>query len=107
MNDYVIVYLEKKEIYLMKSILAAATIITAMAGLLNSPAQAGADGSRQPAGGAHMSSYVSDPSHDPRSLYSQRRGTGQILGQPMFSESAGAHGSRRRAHRHWSSGTFR
>lgn len=91
----------------MKILLATVTAIGALTALLGSQAQAGPDGSRQPAGGAHMSSYVSDPNHDPRSLYSQRRGTGQILGQPMFSESAGAHGSQRRMKRHWSSGTFR
>jgi hypothetical protein len=48
-------------------------------------------GSRQAAGGAHMSSYVSDPYHDPRSAHSQHHSTGQILGQPMLSENAGAH----------------
>lgn len=47
-------------------------------------------GSRQQAGGAFMSSYVDDPYHDPRSLHSQRNGTGQILGAPMLSENAGA-----------------
>lgn len=63
-----------------------------------------ADGSRQAAGGAHMSSYVNDPYHDPRSLYSQRRSTGQILGQPMLSENAGIHARRPVAEPHWTSG---
>lgn len=66
--------------------------------------KAAADGSRQPAGGAHMSSYVTDPFHDPRSLYSQRRSTGQILGQPMLSENAGVHVRRPAAGSHWTSG---
>lgn len=42
------------------------------------------------AGGNLMSSYVDHPHHDPRSLWSQSNRTGQILGQPMFSERAGA-----------------
>ncbi|MFE1601097.1 hypothetical protein [Methylobacterium sp. ID0610] len=45
----------------------------------SSPALA-ADGSRQAAGGALMSTYVNDP----RSLHAPRRGSGQILGQPML-----------------------
>ncbi len=76
----------------MKYIIATAI---AAAFVLPHAALAGADGSRQPAGGAHMSSYQTDPQHDPRSLFSQRNGGGQILGQPMLSESAGAHGVRR------------
>ncbi len=91
----------------MKRALVATMIFGASMGVLISQAHAGPDGSRQPAGGAHMSSYVHEPNHDPRSLYSQRRGSGQILGQPMFSEGAGAHGPNRRSHRHWSSGTWR
>lgn len=55
-------------------------------------AEGGGSGSRQQAGGGFMSSYVDDPYHDPRSLHSQRRGTGQILGAPMLSENAGAKG---------------
>ena len=46
----------------------------------------GGEGSRQPAGGAHMSSYVGHPYHDPRSVYAQRRGTGQIQGAPMLTD---------------------
>nr|WP_245516444.1 MULTISPECIES: hypothetical protein [Methylobacterium] len=66
---------------------------------------AAAEGSRQPAGGAHMSSFVHHPEHDPRSLYSQRRATGQILGQPMLSERAGAHRAAPRVvEPHWASG---
>ena len=42
-----------------------------------------------------MSSYVDHPNHDPRSLWWQRNRTGQILGQPMFSERAGAPAVRR------------
>lgn len=52
-------------------------------------AHAESGGDRMPAGGAFMSSYQSDPYHDPRSLRSQRAGTGQILGAPMLSENAG------------------
>ncbi|AWN46663.1 hypothetical protein DK419_10345 [Methylobacterium terrae] len=46
----------------------------------------GGGGGRMPAGGGHMSSYVNDPYHDPRSAYSQRRGTGQLLGAPMMAD---------------------
>ncbi|WP_345820753.1 hypothetical protein ACN9MF_08065 [Methylobacterium fujisawaense] len=81
-----------------------------LAGLLGAPlaAQAGegGGGSRQAAGGGHMSSYVSDPHHDPRSLHSQRAGTGQLLGAPMLHERAGTTVARRRAvDPHWASGT--
>lgn len=71
------------------------------------PARAGegGNGSRQAAGGAHMSSYVSDPDHDPRALHSQRLGTGQILGAPMLHERAGAAMVRRPVDPHWASGT--
>lgn len=91
----------------MQKILRAAMMFGATMAILAGQAHAGPDGSRQPAGGAHMSSYQSDPYHDPRSLYSQRRGTGQILGQPMLSERAGAHGAHRTMQRHWSSGWLR
>jgi hypothetical protein len=66
-------------------------MLTAMAIALPITAQAqdGGSGSRQQAGGGFMSSYVDDPYHDPRSLHSQRMGTGQILGAPMLSENAG------------------
>ena len=50
----------------------------------------GGDGSRQAAGGGHMSSFVSDPSHNPKSLYSQMVGTGQISGAPMFNDASSA-----------------
>lgn len=77
----------------MKYIISTFVVAAALA--LPQAAMADAEGSRQPAGGAHMSSYQTDPQHDPRSLFSQRRGSGQILGQPMLSENAGAHGVRR------------
>lgn len=63
----------------------------------------GGDGSRQAAGGGFMSSYVSDPYHDPRSMHSQRRGSGQIQGAPMFHEGAGHH-ARRAVGGSWASG---
>lgn len=79
----------------MRTAVAALTLIAALApGLALAD---GGDGSRQAAGGGFMSSYASDPYHDPRSVHSQRRGTGQILGQPMLHEGAGAHYAGRRA----------
>ncbi|WP_457108604.1 hypothetical protein [Methylobacterium sp. P5_C11] len=80
-----------------------------LTGLLGVPlaAQAGegGGGSRQAAGGGHMSSYISDPHHDPRSLYSQRAGTGQLLGAPMLHDRAGATVARgRTVDPHWASG---
>ncbi|MCJ2057238.1 hypothetical protein MKL09_11805 [Methylobacterium sp. J-048] len=80
-----------------------------LAGALALPmaAQAGegGGGSRQPAGGGHMSSYVSDPSHDPRSLHSQRVGSGQLLGAPMVHDGARAAVSRGSVvDPHWASG---
>jgi hypothetical protein len=80
-----------------------------MAGALALPmaAQAGegGGGSRQAAGGGHMSSYVSDPSHDPRSLHSQRVGSGQLLGAPMVHDSGHATVARRSViDPHWASG---
>jgi len=84
-------------------------VLGLLAGSLALPmtAQAGeGGGSRQVAGGGHMSSYVSDPYHDPRSLHSQRLGTGQLLGAPMLHDSAGATVSRRGlVDPHWASGT--
>jgi hypothetical protein len=66
----------------------------------------GGDGSRQVAGGGHMSSYVNDPHHDPRSLHSQRLGTGQLLGAPMMHDRAGPAIARRSlVDPHWASGT--
>jgi hypothetical protein len=68
-------------------------ITTVLAAAIALPAAAlagsGGEGSRQAAGGGFMSSYVSDPYHDPRSRASQRAGTGQLLGQPMIAERAG------------------
>ncbi|MCJ2140324.1 hypothetical protein [Methylobacterium sp. E-066] len=80
-----------------------------LAGALALPmaAQAGegGGGNRQAAGGGHMSSYVSDPSHDPRSLHSQRRGSGQLLGAPMVHDGARTAISRRNViDPHWASG---
>ncbi|MBE7245963.1 MAG: hypothetical protein INR63_13510 [Actinomycetospora chiangmaiensis] len=73
---------------------------------LAAQASEGGGGSRQAAGGGHMSSYISDPHHDPRSLHSQRLGTGQILGAPMVHERAGALVARRRVvDPHWASGS--
>ena len=72
-----------------------------MAGALALPmaAQAGEGG------GGHMSSYVSDPSHDPRSLHSQRVGSGQLLGAPMVHDSGHATVARRSViDPHWASG---
>ena len=43
----------------------------------------------QPAGGAFMSSYTSDPYFDPRSRYSQEHSLGDIGGQPMLTEPNG------------------
>lgn len=85
-------------------------VLGLLAGSLALPmtAQAGegGGGSRQVAGGGHMSSYVSDPYHDPRSLHSQSLGTGQLLGAPMLHDSAGATVSRRGlVDPHWASGT--
>ncbi|SFV09876.1 hypothetical protein SAMN02799631_04971 [Methylobacterium sp. 174MFSha1.1] len=69
----------------MKTIVVTTILATALA--LPAAARAeGGEGSRQAAGGGFMSSYVSDPYHDPRSHLSQRAGTGQIQGQPMVAE---------------------
>lgn len=78
---------------------------TLFAAVLTLPlaAQAGPSGSRQPAGGAFMSSYVDDPYHDPRSLHSQQRGTGQLLGAPMLTEGPGV-SQRRVVDPHWAAG---
>ncbi|KMO43968.1 hypothetical protein VQ03_05585 [Methylobacterium tarhaniae] len=57
--------------------------------LLAAPGAARADGGgggRMPAGGAHMSSYVHHPYHDPRSSHWQKRSTGQLLGAPMMAD---------------------
>ena len=89
----------------MKRIVASALFAAALA--LPVAAQSGESGGgdRQPAGGGHMSSYVSDPYHDPRSTYSQRNRTGQILGAPMYSDMPGAAVARRDVVApHWASG---
>lgn len=95
----------------MKRIVAIG--ILAMAVGIPAAAQAeSSGGSRMPAGGGFMSSYQDDPYHDPRSLHSQRAGTGQILGAPMLSENAGAKGGPARAalrrgavDPHWATGS--
>ena len=69
--------------------LVVAALMVAVVGLPFAAQAGGNGGDRQAAGGGFMSSYISDPYHDPRSTYSQHRGTGQILGQPMTSENAG------------------
>ncbi len=91
----------------------AAILFTAAAALPMAAQAEGGDGSRQAAGGGFMSSFVNDPYHDPRSLHSQRVGSGQIQGQPMLSENAGIHGgthsklSRRNVvDPHWAAGTL-
>ncbi|MCE4224251.1 hypothetical protein HCU64_10855 [Methylobacterium sp. C25] len=84
-------------------------MIAVVATVLATPFAASAgEGSRQAAGGGHMSSYVSDPYHDPRSVHSQRNSTGQILGAPMLSERAGAHGVTRDrlVEPHWAAGSI-
>lgn len=43
----------------------------------------------QPAGGAFMSSYTTDPYFDPRSRYSQAHSLGDVGGQPMLTEPYG------------------
>ena len=50
----------------------------------------GGDGSRQAAGGGYMSSFISDPNHNPKSLHSQTAGTGQISGAPMYNDAPAA-----------------
>ncbi|GJE59196.1 hypothetical protein [Methylobacterium trifolii] len=89
----------------MTRIVAAAILAAALA--LPVAAQAGGSGGdRMPAGGGHMSSYVSDPYHDPRSLHSQRNRTGQLLGAPMFSDMPSATVARRNlVEPHWAAGS--
>ncbi|MCF4129405.1 hypothetical protein [Methylobacterium sp. SyP6R] len=77
------------------STLAAATMalpLIAAAGVAR--ADGGGDG-RMAAGGAHMSTYVHHPYHDPRSAHSQMRGTGQLLGAPMVADRAATRLDRR------------
>ncbi|MEH3146842.1 MAG: hypothetical protein PGN34_16175 [Methylobacterium frigidaeris] len=68
------------------------TIATIFAVAALAPSFALADGGgdgRMQAGGAHMSTYVQHPYHDPRSVYWQGRGTGQLLGSPMKADPSG------------------
>lgn len=44
---------------------------------------------RQPAGGAFMNSYTTDPYFDPKSLYSQSLSLGDVGGQPLLVEPSG------------------
>jgi hypothetical protein len=90
---------------ILRPTLGLAVLAAAVAAPLVVQAGEGGGGSRQVAGGGHMSSYISDPHHDPRSLHSQRLGTGQILGAPMLHERAGAALVRRPVDSHWASGT--
>ncbi|KAB1073135.1 hypothetical protein [Methylobacterium planeticum] len=84
----------------------AATLMTTLAGMPLAAQAGGNGGDRQAAGGGFMSSYISDPYHDPRSSFSQLRGTGQILGQPMVSEGAGLRASPRMiVEPHWAVGS--
>ena len=85
------------------AILSLAAVALALPGFAHAE---GGDGSRQSAGGGYMSSYISDPNHNPKSLYSQRTGTGQIAGSPMFQDGPGTVVSRRDiVAPHWASGT--
>ncbi len=68
----------------MKYIITAAALAAALVVPVAAQAGEGGGGSRMPAGGGHMSSYVNSPYHDPRSLHSQRKATGQLLGAPMY-----------------------
>ncbi len=89
---------------ILRPTLGLAVLASAVLVPLAAQAGEGGGGSRQVAGGGYMSSYVSDPHHDPRSLHSQRMGTGQILGAPMLHERAGA-ALVRPVDPHWASGT--
>lgn len=85
------------------AILGLATLTLAMPTLVRAE---GGEGSRQAAGGGHMSSYVNDPYHNPKSLHSQRMGTGQISGAPMYHDGHRATVSRGDiVAPHWASGT--
>ncbi|KMO28934.1 hypothetical protein VQ02_30715 [Methylobacterium variabile] len=70
---------------ILAAVVMAATALPALAVSGAAWADGGGDG-RMPAGGAHMSSYVNHPYHDPRSGHWQKRGTGQLLGAPMMAD---------------------
>ncbi|KAB1074617.1 hypothetical protein [Methylobacterium planeticum] len=82
----------------MRNTIILATFIVSLGAATAARAEGG-EGSRQQAGGAHMSSYVNHPYHDPRSVYAQRRGTGQILGAPMLTDQGPSNLDRRAAER--------
>lgn len=89
---------------MIRALTSVAVFVAAAALPLSAQA---ADGSRMPAGGNLMSSYVTHEHHDPRSLWSQQNGTGQILGSPNFHENGGAQRVSRQpaTQPHWASGT--
>ncbi|MCJ2007617.1 hypothetical protein MKK70_08125 [Methylobacterium sp. E-041] len=90
----------------MTRIVASALFAAVLALPVAARAGEGGGGDRQPAGGGHMSSYVNDPYHDPRSAHSQRNRTGQLLGAPMYSDMPGATVARRDVvSPHWASGS--
>ena len=63
-------------------------LATAIAMLLGQVSPSLAE-NRQPAGGAFMNSYTSDPYFDPKSVYSQSHSLGDIGGQVMLTEPPG------------------